>query len=65
MPDLNKPAFKIYKQVAKRISSGHCATCNAIIHPNTEFRDALSVREYEISGMCQECQDSVFGEDGD
>ncbi len=26
-----------------------------------EFRDELSEREYRISGLCQECQDSVFG----
>lgn len=25
------------------------------------FRDELSAREYYISGMCQDCQDSVFG----
>jgi hypothetical protein len=24
------------------------------------FDDALSVKEYTISGMCQECQDSFF-----
>lgn len=37
-----------------------CPLCRK---PAVEFRDALSVRENEISGMCQECQDSVFGED--
>jgi len=25
------------------------------------FRDELSAREYYISGMCQHCQDDVFG----
>lgn len=25
------------------------------------FRDELSAKEYYISGMCQACQDSVFG----
>ena len=34
-----------------------CVTCGK---PATEFRDALSVKEYGISGMCQACQDSVF-----
>lgn len=37
--------------------------------PNTQipaagffmFRDELSAKEYYISGMCQSCQDSVFG----
>jgi hypothetical protein len=26
------------------------------------FRDLLSAREYEISGMCQKCQDETFKE---
>ena len=35
-----------------------CTTCRK---PVTGFRDALSERENRISGMCQACQDSVFG----
>ena len=31
--------------------------------PATSFRDALSRREYEISGLCQKCQDKFFGGD--
>jgi hypothetical protein len=27
----------------------------------TDFRDDLSRKEYTISGLCQKCQDSVFG----
>lgn len=29
--------------------------------PITEFRDALSKKEYTISGLCQSCQDKIFG----
>lgn len=29
--------------------------------PITGFRDELSAKEYTISGLCQACQDSVFG----
>lgn len=29
--------------------------------PATEFRDELSRKEYRISGLCQACQDSIFG----
>ena len=25
------------------------------------FKDALSEKEYQISGLCQRCQDEVFG----
>ena len=37
-----------------------CVTCGG---PIGEFRNEISEREYKISGMCQKCQDSVFGED--
>lgn len=45
---------------------GVCPTCRTEINPDkkplhTLFRDGLSLREYHISGMCQKCQDSVFG----
>lgn len=29
--------------------------------PATEFEDDLSRKEYTISGLCQKCQNSVFG----
>ena len=41
------------------VSNSQCATCD---DPDTDFRDSLSAKEYTISGMCQTCQDSVFGE---
>ena len=35
-----------------------CMTCS---DPDTEFRNAKCLREFTISGMCQRCQDEVFG----
>lgn len=35
-----------------------CVVCK---QPITGFKDALSEKEYCISGMCQTCQDEVFG----
>jgi hypothetical protein len=29
--------------------------------PVGEFRDEVSRREYSISGLCQKCQDKIFG----
>ena len=29
--------------------------------PATEFEDEVSRKEYSISGLCQECQNKVFG----
>jgi len=54
----NKPVFKIFPQAAVEIASGNCPTCNEKVG---EFRDELSKKEFSISGMCQKCQDSVFG----
>lgn len=33
--------------------------------PIEGFRDELSSKEYRISGLCQDCQDSVFGAGSD
>lgn len=40
---------------------GKCPLCGKKIDTKTEFRDELSMREYEVSGLCQKCQDEVFG----
>ena len=42
----------------ERVEAGVCATCAGEVGP---FRDDLSCKEYRISGMCQTCQDKVFG----
>lgn len=34
-----------------------CVSCG---QPATEFKDEVSAREYQISRMCQTCQDKVF-----
>ena len=41
---------------------GKCTVCNKNIHPNNEFKDYLSLKEYTITGMCQTCQDEYFEE---
>jgi hypothetical protein len=43
-----------------RIEKGECPFCGKKIDPNTEYRDRLSRKEYELSGMCQKCQDQTF-----
>lgn len=41
-----------------RINANRCVTCGG---EAKEFADALSRKEYSISGMCQKCQTEVFG----
>lgn len=44
------------------IKKGICPFCGKKINSETEFRDSLSITEYYISGLCQQCQDDFFGE---
>lgn len=49
---------QVFPDALKKIDAGLCPTCGT---PVGEFRDEASVREHQISGMCQACQDRVFG----
>uniref|UniRef100_A0A6H2A484 Uncharacterized protein n=1 Tax=viral metagenome TaxID=1070528 RepID=A0A6H2A484_9ZZZZ len=40
------------------IEANICVDCHKSA---TVFNDALSEKEYTISGLCQSCQDEVFG----
>jgi len=46
------------KDRVETIKSDACVMCP---ETNVTFKDYLSVREYRISGMCQKCQDKVWG----
>ena len=46
------------------IAGGDCISCDeARDLKATSFRDDVSRKEYSISGMCQSCQDDLFGHD--
>jgi hypothetical protein len=42
------------------VECGFCPFCKNPISI-TEFKNAISKREYHISGLCQKCQDETFG----
>ena len=48
------------KSLTNAQEGGVCVSCEREVK---EFRNKLSLKEYSISGMCQECQDSIFGVD--
>lgn len=50
----------IFPEAVANVEAGRCATCG-IEMKDQKFRDALSQKEFEISGMCQVCQDETFG----
>jgi len=53
-----RPFAKIFPKITKVIEEGFCVSCGKKI---TGFKDEISHKEYQISGLCQKCQDSVFG----
>ena len=57
MNDAIKVLFGI--DINASVSEKTCVLCK---EPVIEFRDELSKKEFEISGICQICQDGVFGE---
>ena len=52
------------ENVANNKKNSTCALCNCKVDMGT-FESAKSLAEYEISAMCQSCQDSIFGPDDD
>ena len=49
------------KDRKETIRSGKCMTCGFDEVTEDSFKDAVSLKEYSISGMCQYCQDACFG----
>lgn len=43
-----------------RVAHIEADTCTMCENPATHFDDDLSRKEYTISGLCQQCQDSIF-----
>ena len=59
-PDRNKPMFQLVPDLVQRIDDRKCVSCpNDIL--DMHFDNELSIKEYGISGMCQDCQDKAFG----
>lgn len=54
----NPKLAEVFKEQLARVDNCTCPTCGKEVG---EFRDHLSRKEFTISGMCQKCQDSVFG----
>ena len=47
-------------EAGKRLETGCCPSCGKQLAQDS-FRDETSRRESVISGLCQACQDEVFG----
>jgi len=52
-----RPWSKLFPERIELLKKGFCTICGELIQ---DFRNEISHKEYQISGMCQKCQDSVF-----
>jgi len=60
---MNKKIVKqFFPGAIKNIENNKCAMCGNKINKK-DFRNDISLKEYKISGMCQKCQDHMFGKD--
>lgn len=48
-----------FGKLVDAVERGECPFCGKPIVDN--FRDELSRKEFKISGLCQSCQDEMFG----
>lgn len=59
MPRPNALIKKLFPGQAKLAESGKCPVCGRPVDPS-KFRDDLSRREFNISGLRPDCQDEAF-----
>lgn len=60
--EMNKDIMKElgFGEGVEAVEAGLCPSCKKPV-TEADFRDALSAKEFYISGFCQQCHDSVFG----
>ncbi len=66
---MNSEIMKImgFEKEMQIIEKNLCPNCLNEISPILvtmplgDFRDELSIKKYKISGLCQKCQDKIFG----
>ena len=49
-------------EMLDRKAQGRCPFCGKEVK-ETDFRNEISKKEFKISGLCQSCQDEVYGVD--
>lgn len=59
-PEIINVIEAVFPGTKHAIEEHKCPSCR---QPIGEFRNAISFKEYGLSGLCQKCQDGVFGAD--
>lgn len=60
---MNKAILDVfYPEAGQKFDDGLCVICETPIH-DKDFKDTISRKEYEITGLCQKCQDETYSDD--
>jgi hypothetical protein len=63
---MNTPEIRLIDRVSSFVEARKRAretnSCVGCDNPITEFKDEISKKEYQISLLCQACQDEFFGD---
>ena len=59
---MNKELMKKagFEKEVEMVENRICPFCKKSVDVVNGFRDGLSIKEFEISGLCQSCQDDFF-----
>ena len=57
-PEIKSVIESLFPGTMQAIENKQCPMCR---EPIGGFRNEISEREYTISGLCQSCQDEMFG----
>ena len=49
----------------RKPKDGECVQCESPKVTEEDFKDAVSLKEFQISRLCQVCQDDFFGKESD
>ncbi len=55
-----KPVDSLFPEAKQDRENNICPMCKTQLPADYEFKDNLSRKEFEISGLCANCQDEVF-----
>ena len=63
--EMNKELMRAagFVSQVERFEEGKCLFCGKLVC-RSSFRDEIGRKEFKISGLCQSCQDGVFGTGG-
>ena len=59
---MNEAIMKMmgFSKEVERVKAGLCPMCEVKVDAD-EFTNDINEREFKISGLCQYCQDAIFG----